>query len=138
MKRLAAIIFVLALTVGVKAQDANLFKGTFYNAANKITLKLDPDSASIEVPGLSFLGGTNGFMRGGIVYGVWVVTKCSKTDKGVSVRLTNDFGADTQQMTITHAAKDTFNVELEAPVYVKQVVKKKLVKISPKYTFVKI
>ena len=133
----ACILFCSLAAVSATAQKKSVFQGLFYNYETKMAIHLDLDSESVKVPGLAFLGGTNGYMDGGIIYGTWFITEFKKKDSAATLRLTNDFGADTQVLTITHLKSDTFSVELQQPVVIKKVVKNKLVKIGAKYMFVK-
>ncbi len=138
MKRFVILLVVaFAAFVSADAQKQSLFKGLFYDSDTKMQLHLDLDSETVKVPGLPFLGGTNGYMSGGIIYGTWFITDVKKGKNSAVLRLTNDFGADTQVLNITQIKADTFNVELQQPIVIKKVVKNKLVKIGSKYTFVK-
>lgn len=138
MKRLLILFAItIAAFASTDAQNQSLFKGLFYNTETKMQLHLDLDSETVKVPGLPFLGGTNGYMSGGIIYGTWFITDFKKDKNSATIRLTNDFGADTQVLNITHIKADTFNIELQQPVVIKKVVKNKLVKIGSKYTFIK-
>lgn len=120
------------------AQTKPLFKGLFYNSEYKIALRLDLESESITVPGFEILGKTHGYMSGGLVYSTWIVTGCKKKDGKAVVRLTDDFGSDTQEIEIAQLKADTFSVELKSPVVMRKVVKRKLVKLNvTKFTFVK-
>lgn len=138
MKRLAIFFAALLLTLGAQAQKEPLFKGLLYNSEYKITIHLDLDSETVKVPGLDMLGGTNGYMSGGLVFGTWFVTDFKKKNNSATLRFTNDFGADTQEVEITHQKADTFNVVLRPLVVMRKAVKNKLVKIGvTKFTFVK-
>lgn len=131
-----ALLALFAITCG--AQTKPTLQGTFYNKEYKITLRLDLTSESIKVPGLEFLGGTNGYIMGGIVYNTWIVTDFKQdSDSSAIIRMINDYGADTQEMKLTKMRGDTFSLELRPPIVIKQAVKRKLVKVGPKYVFVK-
>ena len=56
-------LLLLLISHSIKAQQP--FKGKFYSKSNRITLVLDLYESSIEVPGYSFLGKMNGYMKGG-------------------------------------------------------------------------
>ena len=68
------------------------------------------DSASITIPGLSFLGPTNGYM-GGNIYGIWMVTSCEVKGSTATFRLSNDQGADSQTIRLTPAENGGLNYE---------------------------
>lgn len=138
-KRYAATALLMAIFATVcAAQIKPTLRGTFYNKDYKITLRLDLTAESIKIPGLEFLGGTNGYISGGIVYNTWIVTDFKQdTDSSAMIRMINDYGADTQEMKLTKMRGDTFSLELRPPIVVKQAVKRKLVKVGPKYIFVK-
>lgn len=131
-----ALLAIIAIVCG--AQVKPTLQGTFYDKQHKITLRLDLTAESIKVPGLEFLGGTNGYISGGIVYNTWIVTDFTQdSDSSATIRMINDYGADTQEMRLTKMRGDTFSLELRPPIVVKQAVKRKLVKVGPKYIFVK-
>ena len=134
---ISSVASLTILFVCASAQNKSVFTGLLYNEETKMAIHINLDTPTVKVPGLPFLGGTNGYMSNGILYGTWIITDF-KTNKGIAnIRLTNDFGADTQTLTITRIKADTFSVELQPPVVMRRVVKGKLVKINSKYTFVK-
>ncbi len=137
MKALIACIALLAMCTCANAQNKSAFAGLLYNEETKMAIHINLDTPVVKVPGLTFLGGTNGYMSNGILYGTWIITDFKAGKNNASIRLTNDFGADTQKLTITRIKADTFSVELQQPVVMRRVVKGKLAKINPKYIFVR-
>ena len=137
MKALIACIASLTICICANAQNRSVFAGLLYNEETKMAIHINLDTPIVKEPGLPFLGGTNGYMGNGILYGTWIITDFKANKENASIRLTNDFGADTQKLTITRIKADTFSVELQQPVVMRRVVKGKLVKINPKYIFVK-
>ena len=137
MKRILAVLLSLFMVFCANAQKHSVFSGLLYNSDTKMAIHLNLDSANVKVPGLPFLGGTNGYMSNGILYGTWIVTDFKVDKNNATIRLTNDFGADTQKLLISHIKADTFSVELQQPIVMRRVVKGKLVKINPKYIFIK-
>ena len=101
------------------AQEAKIFSGDFYNKSNDIALHLNLLEETINIPGFSMLGPTNGYMNGN-VYGTWIVTSFKIKDK-----------------TFKHVSADTFSLEMKSPQVMRKVVKRKLVKIPSKYLFIK-
>ena len=137
MKKILVGLFSVIISLCSYAQKHKIFTGLLYNESTKMSIHLNLDTANVKVPGLPFLGGTNGYMSNGILYGTWIVTDFKVDKNNATIRLTNDFGADTQKLIITHLKADTFSVELQQPVVMRRVVKDKLVKINPKYIFIK-
>lgn len=82
------------------------------------------------------LGPTNGYMNGN-VYGTWIVTSFKIKNKTAIIRLSNDFGSETQEIEFKHVSADTFSLEMKSPQVMRKVVKRKLVKIPSKYLFIK-
>lgn len=118
------------------AQDAETFCGDFYNKEHDIALHLNLKEEAVNVPGLSVLGSTNGYMNGNI-YGTWIVTGFKIKGGTASIRLTDDFGSETQEIGLTRLAPDTFSLEMRNPQVVRKVKDRKLVKIPSRYIFVK-
>ena len=94
------------LALGMPTMQAqNPFNGTLVNEETGVRLHLDFDNETIEIPGMSFLGPTNGYLDGKTrnhVYGVWMITRCESTDKKAKIRVTNDIGSDTQEIILTY------------------------------------
>ncbi len=137
MKATIAFIVSIAICLCANAKSKSVFSGLLYNKETKITFRINLDTPAVKVPGLPFLGGTNGYMSSGILYGTWIITDFKVGKDNARIRLTNDFGADTQTLIITQIKADTFSVELQQPIVMRRVVKRKLVKINPQYIFVK-
>ena len=93
------------------AQEAEIFSGDFYNKSNDIALHLNLLEETINIPGFSMLGPTNGYMNGN-VYGTWIVTSFKIKDKTAIIRLSNDFGSETQEIAFKHVSADTFSLEM--------------------------
>ena len=82
-------------------------------------------------------GPLHGYMNGN-VYGIWMITSAKIiNEKEASIRLSNDFGSETQEIKLTVENDSTYNAELVDGVVIKKVIKKKLVKIPQKITFTK-
>lgn len=118
------------------AQEAKIFSGDFHNKSNDIALHLNLLEETVNIPGFSMLGPTNGYMNGN-VYGTWIVTSFKIKDKTAIIRLSNDFGSETQEIAFKHVSADTFSLEMKSPQVMRKVVKRKLVKIPSKYLFIK-
>ena len=132
---LTAILVCYAM-LPVQAQKSHIFNGDFYNKENNIVLHLNLTEEKINIPGLELLGPTNGYMNGSI-YGTWIVTKFKESEKNVTIRFSNDFGSETQEVKFTHMQADTFSLEMLSPQGIRKVDKRKLIKIPSKYIFVK-
>ncbi len=140
MKRLLALCVLSTLCLAaLRAQQpatTSPFKGTFVNKEFRINLVIDADSASITIPGLSFLGPTNGYM-GGNIYGIWMVTSCEVKGSTATFRLSNDQGADSQTIRLTPAENGGLNYEAIDGNEIKRASGRKLIKIPTKLFFEK-
>lgn len=92
------------------------FTGEFFNNETGFRLHLDLEEESIEIPGMSFLGATNGYLDGKTnnhVYGVWMLLKFELSDDGrkVKLRFSNDIGSDSQDVQLTLIDDDTVKYE---------------------------
>lgn len=138
MKRI--VMFLLAALFAnlqfAKVQEPSTpwkFKLTSEQGGIKIFLDLYEET--IEVPGMDMFGPMNGYL-GGNIYGVWMVTSFDiKSDKEAHIRMSNDFGSDTQDMNLTFLNDSTLRVDLKGGVSIKKVVDKKLSKIPSTIIF---
>ena len=111
------------------------FKQNLYDPKNKINLHIDLYEESINVPGMEMFGPRKGYMNGN-VYGIWMITSSEiKDEKTAIIRLSNDFGSETQQVRLTIKDDSTYLFEQEDGAVIKKVVGKKLVKIPRDLTF---
>ena len=131
------IITSLACLSAVWAGAQRPFKCSLYDLENKINLHIDLYEESINVPGMEMFGPMNGYMNGN-VYGIWMVTSCKVEDETTApLRLSNDLGAETQQVRLTVEIDSTDQVEQDDGAVIKKVVNRKLVKIPKKLTFIR-
>ena len=103
-------LLLLLISHSIKAQQP--FKGKFYSKSNRITLVLDLYESSIEVPGYSFLGKMNGYMKGDSssdLYGVWLIVTHKVQANKATLRFVNDIGADTQEVEFTINSDGTYS-----------------------------
>lgn len=113
-------------------------KGNFVDWKNKIRLTLDLNNESVLVPGLEFLGETNGYMNGE-VYGIWMVTSWKKIKGGdVEVKFANDFGSEVQVVRLVLKNDSVLLYEAQEPTVIKKAVNRKLYKIPSKLTFIRL
>lgn len=126
----------LMLTGGqLSAQTADRpFKGRFYNEENRIYLTLDLYEATLDAPGLSFLGKMNGFMNGNI-YGIWLLTSHKIEGKTATLRFSNDQGSDAQTVRLTAQSDSVLIYKALDGNSIRRVEKRKLVKIPSEMTF---
>lgn len=110
------------------------FKGRFYNEENRIYLTLDLYEATLDAPGLSFLGKMNGFMNGNI-YGIWLLTSCQVEGKTAMLRLSDDQGSDAQTVRLTAQSDSILIYKAVGGNNIRKVEKRKLVKIPSEMTF---
>ncbi len=131
------LLFAALLTTAATATAQEVFKGTFHSREEKLNLVLDLYQESVEVPGMEMFGPMHGYLNGN-VYGVWTVTSANVKDARTAVlRLSNDLGSETQEVRLTQTNDSTYLFEQVDGVVIKKVVKKKLVKIPSKITFLK-
>ena len=132
-KYLFLIAFCFLQTSFIIAQRP--FKQNLYDPKNKINLHIDLYEESINVPGMEMFGPMKGYMNGN-VYGIWMITSSEiKDEKTAIIRLSNDFGSETQQVRLTIKDDSTYLFEQEDGAVIKKVVGKKLVKIPRDLTF---
>ena len=114
------------------------FKGKFYNETYNANLFIDLYEESIEVPGMEMFGPMNGYLKGGI-YGVWTITSflVSDDEASATIRLSNDLGSETQEVSLTFLNDSTLSFEQQGGIVIKKAVNKKLVKTDRKLTFVR-
>lgn len=138
MKRLIAIgltmsaLFFSATTKAAEPEEK--FKGTFVNKEYRINLVIDLSAETVEVPGLSFLGKTHGYM-GGNIYGVWMITSRKLKGNEATIRISNDQGADSQTVRLTPTAEGGLDYEVIGENEVKHIEGRKLVKVPSKLHF---
>lgn len=96
----------------VPSKPACIFNGAFICEETGLRMYLDLDEESIDIPGMSFLGPTNGYLDGidnNHVYGVWMLLKFNIEDNKVKLRFSNDIGSDSQDIVLTRIDDDTFD-----------------------------
>lgn len=96
--------------------EACVFTGEFTNDETGFRLHLNLDEEAIDIPGMSFLGPTNGYLDGKTnnhVYGVWMLLKFELSADGrkVKLRFSNDIGSDSQDVELTLVDNDTIKYE---------------------------
>ena len=101
----------------------------------RTTLKIDLYEESVDVPQMDDFGPMNGYLLGDI-YGTWMVTSSEVIDSThARMRLSNDFGSETQEVLLTLTGDSICRMELKGGVVIKRVEGKKLVKIKPLIEF---
>ena len=120
MKQLITLFLLLFVPLAVVAQDfaasdsiadcadeasaACIFNGEFISDETGLRLHLDLDAETIEIPGMSFLGPTNGYLDGisnNHVYGVWMSLKFNVDGEKATLRFSNDIGSDSQDVLLS-------------------------------------
>ena len=137
MKNKLLLFFCALMLAGgqLSAQTADRpFKGRFYNEENRIYLTLDLYEATLDAPGLSFLGKMNGFMNGNI-YGIWLLTSHKIEGKTATLRFSNDQGSDAQTVRLTAQSDSVLIYKALDGNSIRRVQKRKLVKIPSEMTF---
>ena len=113
-----------------------LFKGTFHNAETGLTIVLDLPDEKLTVPNMSFLGPVGGYMTGKI-YGVWMLISWKVNGEEATLRFTNDIGADSQTILLTHKGNGRFAYRTLEGNAIRRVEGRKLVKIIDKMEMIK-
>ncbi len=134
MKKL---LFAFAVFIGVtaiSAQEKRLFKGTFYNRENGITIAIDLYDTTITATNYSFLGKMHGYMSGRL-YDVWFITNCKVEDNSAYVTFENDLGADEQNVRFSFDKQGRLLYETQGANNIRRVENKKWVKLPAKMVF---
>lgn len=133
MKKKVVFLILFLAEVGLCAQS--VFKGEFVNKSDNLSLVLDLNTESVYVPGMSFIGPTYGYLAGD-VYGIWMVTSAQIKDvRNAVIRLSNDQGADTQEVELTLKDDSLLHFKANGKMHIKRVEKKKLVKLATTFDF---
>lgn len=130
MKQLITFIISLLCCITASAQ-ASLFKGDFVNEETGIQIHLDLEEETIEVPGLSFIGPTHGYLDGKTnnhIYGTWMLVKFSVEGRKAKLRFTNDIGSDSQDIVLVYTDDTHITYETTGGNCIKRVENRKLVK----------
>lgn len=137
--RMKKLLLCASLLLALTALADGPWKFTMKSTTPKTTLKLDLYEESIEVPQMEEFGGMNGYLLGDI-YGTWVVTSGEIIDSThAKLRLSNDFGSETQEALLTLTGDSICKMELKGGVVIKRVEGgKKLVKIGSTLEFRKL
>lgn len=136
MKQLIAII-ALAFTYAISAMAQDGFTGNFLCKETGLRLHLDLNNESIEIPGMSFLGETHGYLDGTTnnhVYGVWMLIRHSVEGNKAKLRFTNDIGSDSQDIVLTLVNDSTLEYNAVGSNSIRKVEGRKLVKIPASMT----
>lgn len=135
LRNVLLLLFAFAMLVATAQPASNPYKGTFVCKMARITLCLDAYGENIEVPGLSFLGKTNGYLSGTGVYGIWMITNCEKQGDALRIRLSNDTGSDSQTVIFKQVNDSIFSYIAVGGNVIKKVQHRKLVKIEDTLEF---
>lgn len=139
MKQLFTIIASLFCCITASAQ-ASLFKGDFISEETGIQLHLDLEEETVEVPGLSFIGPTHGYLDGKTyndVYGTWMIVKFSVDGNKAKIRFTNDIGSDSQDIVLIYNDDDNISYSTSGGNCIRRVENRKLVKTQSSTTLKK-
>ena len=134
LNRWQAVAVAAFMAVACSAQQT--FKGIFWSEEEGIYLRLDLYEETLPVPGMDYLGQTNGYMEGN-VYGIWMVTSSRIKNRTATVKLANDFGSESQVITLTAENDSTLLYKAKEPAVIKRAVKRKLVKIPDTIRFIR-
>lgn len=137
MKRLITLLtLIVAITTSSMAQLSH-FKGKLTCPETGLRIVLNLEEESVEIPGMSFLGPSHGYLDGKTnydVYGVWMLTRHSVEGNKIKLRFSNDIGSDSQDVVLTQRNDSTFDYNATGSNSIRKVVGRKLVKIPASMT----
>lgn len=108
------------------------FNGHLVCQETGLRIHLNLDEETLDIPGMSFLGPTHGYLDGftnNDVYGVWMLINHRVEGKKAYLRFTNDIGSDSQDIVLTQTGDSTFTYTASNPNVIRKVDGRKLVKI---------
>lgn len=138
LKRLCAALLVFTISMAMTAQTTQPFVGRFFNRETGITLVVNAYEESVEVPGMSFLGTTYGYLSGRGIYGLWLVWKTETNDQEATLHFASDTGSDHQKVRVTMTDATHLEMQTLGTVTFKKAVGRKWVKLDNKLTFEKL
>lgn len=136
-KLIIGTFLIVTSNIHANAQTTSSFNGTLVNKDYGVRIHLDLDQETIEIPGMSFLGLSHGYLDGitnNHVYGVWMLIKHHIEGNKAMLRFTNDIGSDSQDITITQLNDSTFTYTATGSNSIRKVDGRKLVKIPATMT----
>lgn len=125
-------------SVANSQQSCSFFTGEFVSDETGLQMHLNLDEEDILIPGMSFLGPTNGYIDGKTnnhVYGVWMLLRFTVEGNKAKLRFTNDIGSDSQDIVLTRIDDNTIDYKTVGPGVITKVEGgRKLVKIATSMT----
>ncbi|MGN1353839.1 MAG: hypothetical protein ACI4V2_02900 [Alloprevotella sp.] len=137
LKRMCGAILAFAIATAMMAQTAKPFVGRFFCREAGITLVLNAYEETVEVPGMSFVGTTFGYLSGRGIYGLWLVWQTETDDNAATLHFTSDTGGEHQKAKITMIDATHLELQTVGSVAFKKAVGRKWVKLDGKLTFEK-
>ena len=125
------LLSVVCFLVSAIVQCESVFNGVFCNDDTGFRLHLNLDEENVEIPGMSFLGLTHGYLDGKTnnhVYGVWMLVSHQMHGNQVRLRFSNDIGSDSQDILLTALNDSTFLYETTGGNCIRKVSGRKLEK----------
>lgn len=125
------LLSVVCFLVSAMVQGESVFNGVFCNDDTGFRLHLNLDEENVEIPGMSFLGLTHGYLDGKTnnhVYGVWMLVSHQMHGNQVRLRFSNDIGSDSQDILLTALNDSTFLYETTGGNCIRKVSGRKLEK----------
>ena len=116
------------------------YKGRFYAQDHGITIVMNLYCEDIIIPGYTFLGPTNGYMKGDSsrhLYGVWILTSFVMKPDHAVLRFSNDLGSESQTVNFYSQDDGTFRYHAIGGNEVRKSSGKKLIKIAGDMTFIR-
>ena len=125
------LLSVVCFLASAMVQGESVFNGVFCNDDTGFRLHLNLDEENVEIPGMSFLGLTHGYLDGKTnnhVYGVWMLVSHQMYGNQVRLRFSNDIGSDSQDILLTALNDSTFLYETTGGNCIRKVSGRKLEK----------
>lgn len=130
---LFSIVFSILLC-SFTQEEKRPFKGSFFNKENNIRLEIDLYDTTVVAPAYSFLGAMNGYMTGNL-YDAWFVTAHDIKKGKATVKLSNDLGADTQELLLYFNKEGKLIYETRGTNVIRRAENHKWIKLPDKMIF---
>lgn len=138
MSRFLSILLYVSAVCGISSIGNKAFpwQGTFISTSPQATLSIDLYNETVNVPGMDMFGPMNGYLGGTDIYGTWMVTSYKVVDNNkAEVRLSNDFGSETQAVELTIQNDTLLLFRMVDGTVIKKREGKRLVKLASQLTF---
>ena len=133
MLKLFISLALSVISLSCQAQEAQPFKGKFYNEEYQIYLTIDAYEQSLRVPGQEVFGEVPGYLSSKRDSRVWLLTDVTvKNDHSAVIDVINDYGSEDFTALLTLDGEGNITMKHQEGSTYKIVVKNKYVKIPSK------